>query len=98
MIDNTLGHDFLIVKLNAQSSLDETLTKSFLSNYWQTTKVNIRCSSWSEFLLGGIPQGSVLGFFFNVYYIYIFYIIESANICDYAAETTFHAWDSGIGS
>ena len=80
-MDNTLNHDFLIVKLHAQSFLDETLIKSYLSNCWQTTEVNISFSSWFEFLLGGIiPQGSVLGRFFNICYMYIFYITESTRV------------------
>ena len=58
----TLNHDLLIAKLHAygfdKSSLK--LVKSYLTNRWQRTKINMSFSSWSE-LLKGVPQGSILG-------------------------------------
>ena len=58
----TLNHDLLIAKLHTYGFSEESLKliKSFLTNRWQRTKVNISFSSWSGFLLG-VLQGSVLG-------------------------------------
>ena len=59
---DTINHDLLIAKLHAHGFSKESLKliKSYLSNRWQRTKVNLSFSSWSELILG-IPQGSVLG-------------------------------------
>ena len=57
---DTLNRDLLIAKLHVYSISEESLklTKSYLTNCWQRTKVNISFSSWSELLLV-VTQGSV---------------------------------------
>ena len=84
---DTLNHDLLIAKLHSYGFSDKSLKfiKSYLTNSWQITKVNISFSSWYELLLG-VPQGSFLG------------PQESTNVCNNANDTTFHACDSDLGS
>ena len=95
-----LNHDLLMAKLHAYGFSEESLKliKSYLTDRWQRTKVNISFSSWSEFLLG-VPQGSVLGLLcFNIYINDLFYITESKNVSNYADDTTFHACASDLGN
>ena len=51
---DTINHDLLIAKLHAYEFSKESLKsiKSYLSNCWQRTKVNLSFSSWSELTIG----------------------------------------------
>ena len=91
---NTINHDLLIAKLHTYGFTKNSLRliKSYLSHRWQRTKINASFSSWTELLLG-VSQGSVLRpLLFNIYINDLFFLTESANMCNYA-DDTFHAFD-----
>ena len=53
----TISHDLLIAKLRAYGFDKDVLKliKSYLSNIWQRTKINLSFGSWSE-LITGVPS------------------------------------------
>ena len=75
---DTSNHDLLITKIHAYGFSEESLKliKSYLTNCWQRTKVNISFSSWSQLLLW-VPQGLVLEplLFYIIYNIYTYIYI-----------------------
>ena len=87
-----LNRELLIAKLDAyglgRSALD--FIYSYLSARKQRVKVNGSFSNWRETNLG-VPQGSVLGpLLFNIYVNDMLYLMEDAEICNYADDTTIY--------
>ena len=65
---NTINCDLLIAKLHAYgfNKSNLKLIFSYLNNRWHRTKINQNFSSCEE-LLQGVPQRSVLVFFFSIF-------------------------------
>ena len=87
-----LNHELLIAKLDAyglgRSALE--FIYSYLSARKQHVKVNGSFSNWRETNLG-VPQGSVLGpLLFNIYINDMLDLMEDAEICNYADDTTIY--------
>ena len=72
------------------------LIKSYLTNRCQVTKLYTDFSKWAEILLG-VPQGFVLTpLLLNIYINDIFSLAENTNVCSYADDTKFYAYDSDL--
>ena len=97
---DTLNHELLIAKLSAYGFNNESLKliRSYLTNRWQRTKINKSFSRWTE-LLQGVPQGSVLGLLlFNIYLNDLFFLVNYTEVCNFADDTTFFAYNKDLGS
>ena len=90
---DSLNHELLVAKLHAYgfSYCSLKLIFSYLSNRWQSTKINSTFSPWVEILFG-VPQGSILGpLFFNLYLNYLFFIELKSDLCNFANDNTLYA-------
>ena len=95
---DSLSHDLLIAKLNAYRFNMSALrfVHSYLKNHMQRTKINSEYSSW-EYILFGIPRGSILGpLLFNIFLCDIFLIMENIDITSYADDNTPYTTGNSI--
>ena len=87
-----LNHELLIAKLEAYGFSRSVLklVYDYLSNRKQRVKINGSFSSRQE-SIKGVLQGSVLGpLLLNVYINDLFFLVEEAEICNYADDTTIY--------
>ena len=95
---DTLDHDLLIAKLHAYGFDKKSLRllKSYLSDRWQSTKMNTSYSSWSA-LFVGVPQGSdLVPLLFNLFINDLFFVIKTY-VCYYADDNTPYTVDMCLG-
>ena len=93
-----LNHEFLIAKLEAYGFDYSTLAfmTSYLSGRKYRTKVKNHFSKWSD-ILSGIPQGTILGPFYLIYILLIFfYFVNETCFANYADDNTPYAIDNNI--
>ena len=91
-----LPHDLVIAKLEAYGL--DTNSLRFLFDYMRCRKQRTKMgSSYSNEVLRGIPQGSVLGpLLFNIFINDIFFFIEKSEICNFADDNTLYSCDKSL--
>ena len=85
-----IDHEQLIAKLHAYGfdRWAQLMIHSYLSQRRQRVKINGSFSTWKE-VQKGVPQGSVLGpLLLNVHINDIFLLMNRAETCNYADDTT----------
>ena len=74
------------------------LIKNYLSKRKQRVKINSLYSNWRDITIGAL-QGSVLGpLLFNIIINDILFIVNNANICSYADDTTIYTGSSDLNT
>ena len=94
---DTINHELLLRKLHMYdfNRYPLKIIHNYLNNRNQRTKTNKVLSSWTK-ILWGVSQVSVLGpILFNIYLNDLIYLAEK-NICNFADDTIFHAYDSSL--
>ena len=94
-----IPHDLLIAKLEAYD-LDKTilhLLRDYLSNRKQRTKIGSSFSDWWD-IIGGIPQGSILGpLLFNILKNEMLFFVSKSDICNFADDNTLSSCGKMLG-
>ena len=91
---------YIIEKLHAYDFTKYALKTihNYLKNRYQRIKINKVFSSWCK-IFSRVPQGSVLRpLVFNIYLNDMIFLAEKTDICNFADDTTFHAYDSSLDS
>ena len=90
---DTLPHDLLVAKFEVYG-IDKNglnLIHNYLTNCKKKMKISSSYSDWYD-IVGGIPQGSILGpLFFDLFVNDLFLFIESTNICNFTDDNTMHS-------
>ena len=84
-------HEGLLFKLEHIGILGNPLSllKCFLNNRFQRVVLNGQCSNWSS-VLAGIPQGSILDYYFFLYTLMIF--LAAQNLQLNSLQMTHHCF------
>ena len=97
---DTVNHELLIAKLHSYGYSIKVLEVLliYLQERWKRVKINPAFSFWTQ-LLQGVPQRSVLGPILPSIYINdIYFALKRIDICNFADDTTPHAYDSDLKS
>ena len=96
----TINYELLLEKLHAYDFTKYAFKTihNYLKNRYQRIKINKVFSSWCK-IFSRVPQGSVLRpLVFNIYLKDMIFLAEKTDICNFAEDTTFHAYDSSLDS